>query len=218
MRQQMLECKLIAILRDIPSAQILPLADALMQGGISCMEIPFSPQAIVSGSDTLRCIQLLRDRFPSLLLGAGTVVTTEMAREAKAAGASFMVSPNIDEAVIYAAKTAGLYCMPGAFTPTEVFRAHQAGADAIKLFPAGILGPAYLRALRGPMPHLDYFVVGGVTPENLPHFLAAGAAGAGTGAALADTGAVAAGRFDEITQKARRYSEAAQNEQAVREE
>jgi 2-dehydro-3-deoxyphosphogluconate aldolase/(4S)-4-hydroxy-2-oxoglutarate aldolase len=125
------------------------------------------------------------------------------------AGARFVVSPGIDDGVLAAAREAGVLAMPGALTPTEVMRAVSLGAQAVKLFPASIGGPAMLRALREPFPDCAFVPTGGVSAENVGEWFEAGAHAVGAGSSLCPTAEIAAGRFDAISDRAERFAAAA---------
>ncbi len=145
---------------------------------------------------------------PDLLVGAGTVLTTEQARQAVAAGARFLVSPIGDPAVIAEARRLGAASIPGTLTPTEMQAAHVAGADFVKLFPAPPMPVAeYVAAVLGPLPHLRIFPTAGFTEDNFTSVLRAGAVGVGFVKAIFDPGDLAAGRFDAIEARARRIME-----------
>lgn len=143
---------------------------------------------------------------PELTVGAGTVMTSEQASLAVNAGARFLVSPIIDAEVIAAAANLDVVCIPGAQTPTEMESAHRLGADFIKVFPAPAGGVDFIRAIRGPLPHLRLFPTAGVTPENLIQYLDAGCAGAGFVRSLFDPDDLAQGRFDAIRQRAKKIN------------
>jgi 2-dehydro-3-deoxyphosphogalactonate aldolase len=171
---------LVAILRGIPPDEAVPVGRALAAIGFSIIEIPMnSPEPLVSIG---RMSAALGDDY---LIGAGTVTNPAWVPDIAAAGGRIIVMPHADVAVIKAAKAAGLACVPGISTPTEGFAALQAGADALKLFPAEVLGPITLSALRSVFPKETKFLpVGGIKPENLVGYVAAGAAGFGLGSAL----------------------------------
>lgn len=176
---------LIAILRGLPPSDAVAIASALLDVGFTCLETPLnSPQPFKS-------IAALRDAFNGrMLIGAGTVVTTDDVARAADAGAQFIVAPNVDAAVVAAAKARGLFAVPGFFTASEAFAALAAGADALKLFPADRAGPDYLKALRTVLPaETQVFAVGGVKEADFAQWLAAGAAGFGLGATLYTPGA-----------------------------
>ena len=156
--------------------------------------------------ETLRSLRIIHQQFPEeILLGAGTVMTAGQVKAAAAAGAGYIISPNTDRAVIETTKELGLISIPGAFTPTEAATAYAWGADVVKLFPAGLLGPAYIKALTGPLPHIPFMAVGGIDAQNMNDFLRAGAVGVGVGGNLVDKKRIAAGKFQEITDLALQY-------------
>ncbi len=190
----------VAILRGLTPDEAIPVATALVEAGLRIIEVPLnSPEPLVS-------IRLLADRFgDTCLIGAGTVTSVEAAHAVREAGAGIIVMPHADAAVIRAAKTLGMVCTPGIVTPTEGFAALAAGADGLKLFPAELAGPDVLRALRSVFPKQTLFMpVGGITPDNLAPFIAAGAAGFGLGSGLYKPGRSAA----EVGQRATAYAEA----------
>lgn len=172
--------KLIAILRGLTPADAQGVGQALVDAGITMIEVPLnSPQPLAS-------IAALQARFGRLArIGAGTVLDVAQVHEVAATGATLIVSPNCDPAVIRASKTAGLTSYPGVMTPTEAFAAVAAGADALKLFPGELIGPVGLRAMRAVLPpDLPLYAVGGVTAQNMAEWRRAGAAGFGIGSAL----------------------------------
>lgn len=197
--------KIIAIVRGIPSTQIVSLAQALKAGGVSCIEVTFDQTA---PEKTLASLRAIREAMgDTVCLGAGTVMTVEQVEQSVQAGAAYIISPNVDEAVIRATKKLGAVSIPGAMTPTEAAFAWQCGADIVKLFPAGLLGPAYVKALKAPLKHIPVTAVGNITVENCASFIEAGAAGVGVGGSLVSAQLVEQGRFDEITAVARAYRE-----------
>lgn len=170
----------VAILRGVTPAQVLAVGHALAAGGIRIIEVPLnSPQPFES-------IALLAREFgDELLVGAGTVLTLEEADRVAQAGGRLVLAPNFDAAVVRRAKAHGLLAMPGVATPSEGFQALAAGADALKLFPAEMLGPPVLKAWRAVFPKATpMFAVGGIGEHNLAVFKAAGATGVGTGSSL----------------------------------
>ena len=198
--------KTIAIFRGVPEALTLPMAEALYIGGIRLLEITFDQQDPERIPKTCTLIEALVSRFGEKLgIGAGTVLSAEEVRSAAAAGASFMLAPNTDPLVIRAALEVGAEPIPGAFTPTETVVAAQAGASLIKVFPAGMLGPAYIKALAAPLSHVRYLAVGGITAENQQAYLDAGAVGTGVASGLVDTELARKGAFREITERAMQY-------------
>lgn len=169
-----------AILRGLAPEEAIAVGEALVSAGMTILEVPLnSPRPLES-------IRLLAERFGDrCLIGAGTVMTPQQVREIGAVGGRLIVMPHGDPDVIGAAKGAGMVCMPGVVTPTEGFAALRAGADALKLFPAELVGPPVLKALRAVFPKETIFLpVGGITPDNLAEFVRAGASGFGLGSGL----------------------------------
>ncbi len=200
------EYKIVAIVRGIPSDKILDTAKALYEGGIRCCEVTFDHSSKEKMDDTVKSIKMLRKEFDGkVAVGAGTVVCEDDVILAKDAGASFIISPNANEGVIRLTKRLGLISIPGAFTPTEIVAAYEAGADIVKVFPASNLGVAYIKAVRGPLGYIPMTAVGGVNAENLNDFLKAGCCGVGVGGNLVNKKLIAEGRFDEITKLAKEY-------------
>ena len=180
MREHLAPLPLIAILRGITPDEAVPVGLALAEAGFRIIEVPLnSPQP-------LRSIELLARALGSrCLVGAGTVMSAAQVAAVEQAGGRLIVMPHGDPAVIRAAKAQGLLCAPGVATPTEGFAALAAGADALKLFPAELLSPPVLKALRAVFPSDTLFLpVGGITPQNLAAYAAAGASGFGLGSAL----------------------------------
>lgn len=170
---------LVAILRGLTPEEAPAVGDALAKAGFSLLEVPLnSPRPLDS-------IALLAKRFPQALVGAGTVLTVAQVRAVHAAGGRLIVSPNFDAAVVREAVALGLVCLPGVMTPTEAFGALAAGAHGLKLFPAEMASPAVVKALRAVLSaEVLLLPVGGITPENMAPYRAAGASGFGIGSAL----------------------------------
>ena len=180
--------RLVAILRTAEVAAALRVVDVLAAEGVTVIE--FS----LAGAASLDALRLARDRHgDALTLGTGTVLTPAQVEQSLAAGAEFLIAPNVDQRVCAEAAQAGVLHIPGAFSPTEVALAMSLGAPVVKLFPAARLGPAYVRDLRGPYPDARLLATGGVTAENAGEFLAAGCVAVAAGGALA-TGDPAAAR------------------------
>ena len=193
---------LVAILRGITPAEALPVGQALVDAGWAIIEVPLnSPQPLAS-------IAALARVFPQVLVGAGTVLDVDQVRAVADAGAGLVVSPNTDVDVIFEATRRGLVCLPGVATPTEALAALAAGAHGLKLFPAEMLSPPVLRALRAVLPPGTLMLpVGGITPENMGAYRAAGAAGCGIGSALYKPGRTVV----EVAAQARRFATAWQS-------
>jgi 2-dehydro-3-deoxyphosphogluconate aldolase / (4S)-4-hydroxy-2-oxoglutarate aldolase len=176
------------------------VARAMADGGVSVVEITMSVPSVL---DVLRQVrQALGDR---LLLGAGTVLDAETARAVLLAGAEFIVAPTLNLDVIRLCQRYDKLVMTGAFSPTEVLTAWEAGADIVKVFPADVVGPAYFKALRGPLPQIRLMPTGGVDLSTAPAFLKAGACCLGVGGQLVEPKAVAERNFDRIRDLARQY-------------
>lgn len=195
------ELKASAILRTDVEENAGPAMDAAVRGGIRICEFTMTIPGVLD-----RIAEFARK--DGLVVGAGTVLTVEDARAAVAHGATFLVSPVVDEAVIEEARRLGVAAMPGTHTPTEMMRAWQAGAPLQKLFPAPGLGPSYVTACRGPMPFLNIVPTNGVTEQNAKAWLEAGAHALGFVAPLFNGQEVAEGRFDLVEARARRLLEA----------
>jgi 2-dehydro-3-deoxyphosphogluconate aldolase/(4S)-4-hydroxy-2-oxoglutarate aldolase len=179
--QHVLDLGLVAIIRAPSGEQLVEVSQALLDGGIDVIEVTFTVPGIL---DILREVRTaLGDR---ILLGAGTVLDPESARAAILAGAEFLVTPTVNLDVIRIARRYDKLVMSGAFTPTEILTAWEAGADIVKVFPADVGGPAYLKAIHGPLPHVRLLPTGGVNLETLPAFVKAGACAVGLGTALVE--------------------------------
>jgi len=179
---------LVAILRGVTPAEVVGIGRALVDAGFSIIEVP------LNSPDPFESIRrLAADLGPDILVGAGTATTAADVAAVADAGGRIIVMPHADGAVIRAAKSAGLACAPGICTPTEGFAALAAGADALKLFPAELTAPSVLRAMTSVFPRGTRFLpVGGITPDSMAPYLAAGAAGFGLGSALYRPGMTAA--------------------------
>ena len=196
--------KVVAILRDTPAQAVLSTAQALYEGGIRALELTFPQREPERFPEIVRQIALLRQRFDGrMFIGAGTVIAEKQAELAHEAGAQFIVSPDAQERVIRRTKELGMLSLPGAMTPTEILTAYRWGADMVKVFPAGALGTAYIRAIRAPISHVPLLAVGGISSANAAEFMKAGVVGVGAGGELVDKKAIAEGRFDRLTEAAK---------------
>jgi 2-dehydro-3-deoxyphosphogluconate aldolase/(4S)-4-hydroxy-2-oxoglutarate aldolase len=193
----------VAVVRAASGEQLVEVAEALAAGGIDAVEITFTvPQAH-------RVIEKVAAKLGGrILLGAGTVLDAETARIALLSGAEFVVSPILDLRVIEVCRRYGKLVMPGAFSPTEVLAAWQAGADIVKLFPSDVLGPTYLKGLAGPLPQIRLMPTGGVNLDTIGAYLQAGAFALGVGGALVDPKLVEAGHVSEIQARAKKFADA----------
>ncbi|MBR3203478.1 MAG: bifunctional 4-hydroxy-2-oxoglutarate aldolase/2-dehydro-3-deoxy-phosphogluconate aldolase [Solobacterium sp.] len=199
-------------MRGIPSDEVVDLADALVKGGISCIEVTFDQSSEEKARDTLKAISNISKALgDQICVGAGTVMTAEQVEAAAAAGAEYIISPNTNASVIKRTKKLGKVSIPGAMTPSEVAEAYELGADIVKLFPAGILGCDYIKAVKAPLKHIPITAVGGVNPGNCADFIRAGAVGVGVGGNLVSPQLVKESRFDEITAIAKSYTDSLKN-------
>jgi 2-dehydro-3-deoxyphosphogluconate aldolase/(4S)-4-hydroxy-2-oxoglutarate aldolase len=195
------ETRLMAILRHTEPRLAVKTAEALAAGGVRALEVTLNSAGAL---DMVRTIgEALGDR---VLLGVGTVLSTEAADASFEVGARFVVTPHTDEALIGHVVGRGVPIIPGAFTASEVVRAWRAGASAVKLFPSGPVGPAYLKDLRGPLSDVPFVPTGGLTLGNAQAFVDAGAWGLGLGSALADPKVIAAEDWTELTRRAAAFS------------
>ena len=193
------EAGIVAVIRIKEPERLKAVVDAIAEGGIRVLEVTMT----VPGAVEL--IAELAPRMPAgFLLGAGTVVDAATAGRVIDAGARFIVSPVYRQEVIDASHKRGIAFMPGCFSPTEILTAYECGADIVKVFPATALGPQYVKDIRAPLPQLKLMPTGGVTLDNAGDWIRAGAVAVGVGSALVDTKAIEAGRFDVITDNARR--------------
>jgi 2-dehydro-3-deoxyphosphogluconate aldolase / (4S)-4-hydroxy-2-oxoglutarate aldolase len=199
--QRVVECGIVAVVRFDDPAPLVDVMSALVDGGVTVAEVTFTvPNAL----EVIR--EAKRKLGERVLLGAGTVLDTETARAAFLAGAEFIVSPTLNLDVIAMCRRYDKLVMPGAFTPTEILAAWQAGADIVKVFPADIVGPSFFKALRGPLPQIKLMPTGGVDLTTAKAFLQAGAVCLGVGGQLVDTKLVAAGNFAAIRDLAAKYA------------
>jgi 2-dehydro-3-deoxyphosphogluconate aldolase/(4S)-4-hydroxy-2-oxoglutarate aldolase len=201
--------KIIAIIRGVSSEHIIPTVEALVNGGIHCVEITFNPSSEEKSKDTLVSIKKVSEHFKdTVFVGAGTVMTVKQTEDAIAAGAEYIISPNVNEAVIRRTKELGKISMPGAFTPTEAGNAYDYGCDIVKMFPAGILGPGYIKAVTSSMSHLTIAAVGGIDVDNIDDFIKVGTTCFGIGSNLVNTKLVEKGDFATITETAKKFCQA----------
>ena len=189
----------VAVIRLKDPARLRAVVDAMIEGGVRALEVTMTVP---------RAIELIRELAPALpagfLLGAGTVTDPVTARAVIDAGASFVVSPVFRPDVIAACHERDVPAMPGCFSPTEILAAHECGADIVKVFPATMLGPQFIKDVRAPLPQVKLMPTGGVTLDNAGDWIRAGAVAVGLGSALLDAAAIDGNRLDVITANARR--------------
>lgn len=195
------EKKLVAILRGIKESKLEPLVKALKAGGVEILEITLNTP------NALKMINLLRDKYKDgdLYVGAGTVLNVESASEAVATGAQFIVTPSLNVDVIKYCNEKDIPVFPGALTPTEVVTAYEAGADAVKVFPATAFGPSYIKAIKGPLNHIPLMPTGGVSLDNIQEFIKVGSTCFGIGSELTNKEAIENENWSAITELAEQF-------------
>jgi len=199
--QHMHELGLVPVLRASSAQEAITIADAILAGGVNILEVTMTVPGAIHVIE-----QLANHHGSKLLLGAGTVLDPETARNCILAGAQFIVSPALDLRTIELCRRYSVPIMPGALTPTEIVSAWQAGAEVVKVFPCSALGGAkYLKALQGPLPQIQLIPTGGVSLATAEEFLAAGAFALGVGGDLVDAKAAREGRTSVITENAQKY-------------
>ena len=198
--KQVLDCGIVAVVRSPDSQQLVEVVRALADGGVTVAEITMTVPGALDVVKQVRAA--LGDR---VLLGAGTILDPETARAAILAGAEYIVAPTLNFEVIRLCRRYDKLVMPGAFTPTEILAAWEAGADIVKVFPADVVGPAFFKALKGPLPQVRVMPTGGVDLTTAAAFLKAGACCLGVGSQLVEPGAVAERNFTRIRELAQQY-------------
>ena len=200
--------KFIVIIRGVQLSLIEPLTKALFKGGVRLIEVTFDQRKGSKGiAETVESIRRITEAsHGDIIAGAGTVLTNEQLLAAADAGATYIISPNVNVEIVNKTKEMGLVSIPGAFTPTEISCAYESGADFVKLFPAGSLGIRYAEAVMAPLNHIPMLAVGGVDEKNMMSFLDAGFCGIGAGGGIVNKQLMEEGRFDEITKLAELYT------------
>lgn len=197
------EAPIVPILRKIPYEKSAQIVKALIDGGVTSIEVTMeTDRAETIIAETLAAYE------GRVLVGAGTVLTTDDCRRAIEAGAQFIVTPALDEEVVLYAVEKGVPIIPGVFTPAEMVRAMKLGAEAIKLFPASTLGPAFIKDLQGPLQHIPMMTTGGITIETAADYIQAGAAAIGTGSALLNKNLIAANDWNGLKNETEKWLEA----------
>lgn len=203
--QAIIDTGIVAVIRVNNAAELLDTTIALNKGGVRALEITMtSPGALAAISEAAQKLG------EEAIIGVGSVLDPETARAAILAGAKFVVSPVLNTDVIKLCQRYSVPCIPGAFTPTEILRAWEAGADVVKVFPATKLGPSFFKDVLGPLPQVRLTPTGGVNLENAGDFIKAGASFVGVGSALVDKKLVAGKKWDELSALAAKYIEAVQ--------
>lgn len=189
--------KIIAIVRSIENDKVINVARALYDGGIRMLEVTFNTEGAAE------MIKTIKDHLGNdILVGAGTVLDSETAKTAIDVGAEFILSPSLDKDTITICNRYGVLPIPGITTPTEAVKAMQWGAEILKFFPAGVLGPDYVRNILGPLNHSQIIAVGGINRNNASDFLSAGCIGLGVGGALVNNNLIAENNYKTIKERA----------------
>lgn len=198
--------KLIVIVRGVEREKLIPLAEAMYDGGIRLLEITFSANGSVSDEETAENIRMLAEHFKGrMYIGAGTVIKPKQVVLTKAAGGQFIISPDTNKKVIKKTHKLDMVSMPGALTATEIQTAHRAGADFVKMFPITNMGTDYVKAVKAPLSHIKLLAVGGVDKSNMAEYLKAGVCGFGIGSNIIDKKMLAEEDYAGITALAKEY-------------
>ena len=198
--QDIVDCGVVAIVRVESAQEAVAVCVAIAKGGVKPIEITMTVPGAIDAIKELKSIA--KDE---VLVGAGTVLDSETAVAVIHAGAEFVVSPTLNLAVIEVCRRYSKIVIPGAFTPTEILTAWEAGADIVKVFPARVGGPKYLVDIKGPLPQIRLLPTGGVSVENTPDFIRAGAVAVAAGTSLVDKKAVSEKKYDIITENAKKF-------------
>lgn len=191
------ELGLVAVIRGPSPDLTVKMVGALVAGGVLAIEITYSTP------NAAEVVRMLDRAFgEKIVLGMGTLTVPAQVAEALGAGAKFLVSPMVETELAKAMTASGVPCMIGALTPTEIFHAYQLGSDVVKLFPGSLPGPSYVKAIKGPFPHIPLMPTGGVSAANVAEWFAAGVFGVGAGSELCPPNLAKEGKFDEISLKA----------------
>ncbi|WP_281974528.1 bifunctional 4-hydroxy-2-oxoglutarate aldolase/2-dehydro-3-deoxy-phosphogluconate aldolase [Halobacillus litoralis] len=197
---------IVAVIRRPNREEVLPLAKALVEGGVTTLEVT------VDTPDVYGIIQELKQELGEhALVGAGTVLDAETAKAAIDAGAQFIFSPNYNKPLIEMANRYGVVSIPGVMTPSEMVDAYQAGADVVKVFPARAMGPSYIKDVQGPLGHIPMIPTGGINKDNAGEYIENGAIAVGAGGSLIDKNLLADKDYQGLTELARQFTERVQS-------
>ena len=203
---EVLDKKLIVIVRGVEKEKLIPLAEAMYKGGIRLLELTYDNTGKVSDEQTAENIAMLKKHFGDrMFIGAGTVTKTSQVELTKQAGGAFIISPDADADVIKKTKELDMVSMPGALTPTEIKLAHKSGADFVKLFPISNMGIDYIKAVRAPLTHIKMLAVGGIDENNMGDYLDSGVCGFGIGSGIVKKSLIDSDDYDGITKLAEKY-------------
>jgi len=201
--QEINKTKLVAIIRSNSSDKLESTVKSLYDGGIRVVEVTMNTPGALNGIERMKAL------YPDMLIGAGTVLDPETARQSILSGASFILTPTLKRSTVEMANRYNVPIIPGVLTPTEVLTAYEYGAKMVKIFPIRSLGPSYISDLKGPLPYIQTMVVGGISLENAEEYLRAGANSLGIGSSLVDDKLIERGEFKEIEKRAARFVEIA---------
>ncbi len=205
------ELGLLAVIRGPSPELTVKMVDALVAGGVTGIEITYSTP------NAEQVVSLLDQTFgEKILVGMGTLTEPRQAASAQQAGAKFLVSPVCEVDLARAMTATGLPVMIGALTPSEVLQAYRLGSDFVKLFPGSLVGPAYVKALKGPFPYIPFVPTGGVSIENVADWFAAGVVAVGAGSELCPPQWAKEGRFEDITRRAAEFNQAVKKAQPAK--
>ena len=205
--------KIVAIVRGLKPEYIVRLGHAFEEGGIGLMEVTYDQKAPETWKNTAAAIEAVEKEFGDrVLVGAGTVITPEQVSMTYNAGGHYLVTPTTQPEIIRMGKALGMGLYPGAFSPSEILEAWNAGADAVKVFPAGSLGPGYIKAVRAPLGHIPLMAVGGVNEKSAAEYMKAGCVGIGAGGNLVNREWIENGEWDKVTALAREFMKAVSEE------
>ncbi len=200
--------RFVGILRHIPLSFAMDAVKAMYDGGIRIFEITFDPRENITSKETCQIIHLIRSTYgEDVGVGAGTVLTPENVDQTFAAGGEFIVAPCADEKVISLTKEKGMISIPGAYTPTEIVKAYEMGADVVKIFPIGPGDIGYLKNVISPLSHIPFMITGGINPDTIKSFLETGPVAVAAGATIVTEALVRNGEFDQIYRNALAHTE-----------
>lgn len=199
--------KIITIVRGVEKEKLIPLAEAMYEGGIRLLEVTYDAKGTVPDMETASHIEMLVNHFgEKMYIGAGTVIKPEQVELTKKAGGGFVISPDACADVISTTRKLDMVSIPGALTPTEIQAAHRAGADFVKLFPVTNLGTEYVKAIKAPLSHIKFLAVGGIDEKNIKDFFDAGVSGIGLGSGIVNKKMIENNEFDKITELAKVFT------------
>ena len=199
--------KIIVIVRGVEKEKLIPLAEAMYNGGIRLLEVTFDARGIIDDKETATNIAMLTKHFGGeMIIGAGTVLTEEQVELANNSGGRFIISPDTYENVIKKTKALNMVSVPGALTPSEVQAAYRYGADFVKMFPITNMGVEYVKAVKAPLSHIKLLAVGGITENNMQDYLKAGVCGFGIGSNIVNKNLLDNNKFEKITELAQKYT------------